>query len=658
MLQKIFWPPASTWQAPALSDLPEWKGCPLVGFDVETRDPQLSKLGCGAQRDGYIVGFCIALDDGPSFYLPIRHATGENLPLANVIEYIRQQVKHFDGTLVGGNLSYDLRYLCAELDGFLGRDIFPNVSRFADVQIADALINELHFQYDLDIVAKRWGLETKDESLLKEAGEAFALYKGRGKDRKLDVKSNLWKLDPKYVGPYGEWDAELPLHILKKQEQVIAQEGLQQIWDLECEVLPALVRMSLRGIRVNDERLEEIRQWCWDREQEQYHDIYRYCGKHVDETTISKANYLAPILQGIGASLGRTKKGQWNIDDAALKEINHPVATAMRYAKKINKVRRDFVTSIRNHMVNGRIHCEYSQLRRTKEDGGSSGTITGRLSATHPNMQQQPSPKDTDPETMCLTDDLSLMWRSIYEPEPGHTWTCIDYSQQEPRLLHHYAEITGCQGARAACDRYRNDPSTDNHSMFAEMTGLPRKFAKTVYLGTCYRMGGAKFAKQLGLPALKKNIGTAADPKWIMTAGPEAQAVLDAFDRGAPYVNILAGKAEKEAKRKGYIRTLLGRHLHFDEDENGNLLGVHKAINKLIQGSAADQTKKALVAVDRELLWDDDHILLAQVHDELDFSLLEENRSKRLAELMCDVVSLRVPVKVDVESGPTWGEIS
>lgn len=666
MFQQILFPPDSTWQAPNLADLPNLKGVKRIGFDVETRDPQLQKLGVGSQRDGYIVGYCLAIEDGPAFYLPIRHATGQNMSVDGVNAYIRDQVKEFDGEVVGANLRYDLDYLCQELGGFLGRDIFPKAKAFRDVQLADPLINENFFKYSLDSIAERWGVPLKQEADLNEAARDYGFVKKGKRDangkRPVDAKSNLWKLDPKYIGEYGEHDARLPLTILRLQEQAIEEAGMQRIWNLESAVLPALVRMKRRGVRIDFDRLDFIEQWCITQEGVAFEEVRRFCGTRLSADDLSLPNALAPVLQGIGAQLSRNpKNNQWKIDEAVLKGLKHPVATAILTARKINKIRRDFVRSIRDHACNGRIHCSFNQLKRASDDGhgGTMGAVTGRLSSSNPNLQQQPGPKDTDPETMGITDHLALMWRSIYLPEEGAIWACNDYSQQEPRLLHHYAELSECTGAKAACDRYRTDPNTDNHSMFAEMCEIKRKIAKTIYLGKCYRMGGAKFATSLGLPTMRKLIGMGSNQRWIVTAGEEAQALLDKFDAGAPYVNELATKVEKEARRKGYVRTLLGRHCHFEleKDGSGNLVGVHKAINKLIQGSAADQTKQALVACDQELLWDDSNRMILQVHDELDFSVVSRSEAESYAEIMRDVVPLTVPCKVDVETGPNWADI-
>jgi DNA polymerase I-like protein with 3'-5' exonuclease and polymerase domains len=178
--------------------------------------------------------------------------------------------------------------------------------------------------------------------------------------------------------------------------------------------------------------------------------------------------------------------------------------------------------------------------------------------------------------------------------------------------------------------------------MMAELTGLPRKQAKQLFLGLCYGMGGVKLARSLGFPTTTM---TKKDGRIIEIAGEEAMNVMDTFNARLPYVQWLARVAENRVRELGYVTTLSGRRCRFPVDRLGNVEWTHKSLNRLIQGSAADQTKTAMVLADRA-----GFRLQLQVHDELD--------ADELAALMRDSVSLAVPNKVDVEIGPNWGDIS
>jgi DNA polymerase I-like protein with 3'-5' exonuclease and polymerase domains len=255
-------------------------------------------------------------------------------------------------------------------------------------------------------------------------------------------------------------------------------------------------------------------------------------------------------------------------------------------------------------------------------------------------MQQQPA----------RDEEIGPMWRRIYIPDEGGIWAACDYSQQEPRMLIHFAELCGLNKASEAADRYRNDPSTDNHQMMADLAGVSRKQAKIIFLGACYGMGEKKLCKDLGLPT---KVITLKNGRRIEVAGDEGKHIFDTFHSRLPFVRQLENLCEERAKKNGYISTLLGRRCRFPRDEDGlNYDWTHKALNRLIQGSSADQTKRAMVEADRA-----GHHLQLQVHDEIDLTVDSREEAERLGELMENVVEMRVPSKVDVETGPSWGEV-
>lgn len=635
--------PESNWIPPDLNSLPSWAEAKRVGIDTETRDEHLKALGPGVRRGAYICGFSFAIEDGERpYYLPIRHAGGGNLDPDQVLRYMRDQAKYFRGQLVGANMGYDLDHMAKD-------DIhFREVEYFRDIQIADPLINELHTSYSMAKIAERWGEPGKDEALLRDAAYAYHL----------DAKSEMWKLHSKYVGPYGEQDAVLPLRLLRRQERVIEEQNLWEIYNLESQVLPVLVKMRRRGVRIDLDKLSEVERWSLAEELGEYERVRQATGIRLSPADIWRAEALAAPLRHIGIVF---KPGvKVSIDKVILGGIDHPVAAAILRARKLNKLRTTFAKSMRTYMTNGRIHCTFNQLRKTKdgeegEDSEDGGGRYGRLSCSDPNLQQQPA-----------RDEFAKMWRSIYIPEDGELWASADYSQQEPRWLTHYAELCGLSGAHEAAQKYRDDPTTDNHDMMTRIIHgaavdewekavykKHRTFCKQIFLGKCYGMGGPKLCRNLGLP-------TKIAPHWdrekaaqgikVEVAGDEGQAIIDKFDRGAPYVKGLARKCEARAKELGYIITVLGRRCRFPEKEGGGWDWTHKALNRLIQGSSADQTKRAMVEADRAGI-----ALLLQVHDELDLSVPAESEAQRLADIMRTCVPSNVPAKVDVEIGESWG---
>lgn len=635
--------PPSAWEPPSLGELPSWGQAKRVAVDVETRDPYLKELGPGVRRpDSYIVGISFAIEDGPSGYLPIRHQGGGNLPVEQVLAYLRRQAKVFTGTIVGANLPYDLDWLAQE--GI----VFRNAAWFRDVQIAEPLIDELQLSYSLDNIAKRHGFPGKDETMLKEAAKHFRVH----------PKKEMWRLHSRFVGPYAEEDTRLPLQLLRRQERIIDDQDIWGVYDLESQLLPVLVKMRRRGVLIHQGRLEEIERWSEQQEREALAGVRHLTGVDIAVGDVWKADALAPALEAIGIKPGKTATGKVSIDKELLAHTDHDVARLLERARKTNKLRTTFAQSVHNHMVNGRIHCTFNQLRMEKDNGDLAGAAFGRLSCTNPNMQQQPA-----------RDEFAKMWRGIYLPEEGALWAADDYSQQEPRMLTHFAELVGLEGAKAAADRYRNDPNADNHQMMADMAQISRKEAKTIFLGLCYGMGGAKLCRDLGLPTAWR----VRDPeeRWVTypvdseqgreaakrggrkfeVAGEQGQKLLDAFDARVPFVRQLTKRTMDVAKARGYIMTLSGRRCRFPKDDRGRYDWTYKALNRLIQGSSADQTKTALVEADKAGFY-----LQLQVHDEIDLSVGTEAEAHKLANIMETCIPLNVPSKVDVEIGPSWGE--
>ena len=643
------------WVATPVNKLPSWEGQKIVSLDTETCDPLIKKLGCGSLREGsFICGYSFAFEDGRAFYVPLRHEGGGNVNPEHALAYLKDQAKTYAGELLGANLAYDVSFLLVQ--GVW----FKNVRHYRDIQIADPLLYELHYSYSLDNIAKRMGLEGKDETLLQAAAQEYGL----------NPKADLWRMPAGYVGPYGERDVLLPLEVYQKQKTLMEAQDLGSIFDLESEVLPVLVKMRHRGVRIDERQLEKVERYSLEEESKALAKVYHLTGEKIELGNVFKANILAPILAKVGIKVPKTSTGKPSIKKDDMVKYRHPVADTINWARRVNKLRTTFANSIREHMINGRIHCNFNQIAMESADGDQRGARYGRLSCSQPNLQQQPS-----------KDEFASMWRSIYIPEPGAIWACNDYSQQEPRWTTHFAAVCKLPKAAEAAKEYREDPNTDNHDMMAKLTGLERKKAKNIYLGLCYGEGGAKLCKDIGLPTRwQLVIGSGYDRRsyffetkadcsaaakgYIMEkkfayecAGEEGQKILNTFDEKAPFIRMLAKMVQKKADSCGFIKTILGRKLHFEMRED--LSGydwTYKALNRLIQGSSADQGKRAAVLLDREL--SNEFYCQLQVHDEFDGSVESPKHAVMAAEIMRECVQACVPFKVDTELGPSWGEIT
>lgn len=649
----------SDWKCPSLVSLPEFKRAKRIGIDIETNDPHLKTLGPGArQKDSFIAGISIALEDGPKFYLPLRHDSGGNMPdIDKALAYVRDNAIDFSGELVGANLQYDLDFLSVK-DNIR----FEKAEWYRDVLVADALINELHSSYKLDSVAKRWGFEGKDETVLYQAASDYKILPK-------DVKKYLWKLPAKFVGQYAEMDAWLPLEILKKQQHEIDKQNLNKIFNLESRVLRVLFKMRQRGVLVDERKLAEIVDWAYKKEEEALAFVKQQTGHCIKVGDVMNANKLVPALEHIGAKVGKTDTGKPNVDNKLFESIKHPVSDALARARKVNKLRTTFAESVYNHMTDGRIHCSYNQTVRQDDDSDDTeGAKYGRLSCSHPNLQQQPA-----------RDEFAKMWRSIYLPNvtpgDGKIWAANDFSQQEPRLLVDYAlraqHLIGpgpYKTALSMATEYTNNPNADSYDIMMKLAEMERKPVKAIYLGKCYGMGGAKLARSINKPTMRavwskslRKIVDANSPEGISArlegasifdaAGEEAAAIIEKFDSTLSYIRAMAQATDRHAKDKGFIRTILGRRCRFPVDAFGNYEWTHKALNRLIQGSGGDQTKLAMC-----LLSEAGFDLIIQVHDEVGLGIYKEEEAREAAHIMATCIPTTVPFRVDVEMGSSWGE--
>ena len=579
----------------------------------------------------------------------------------NVLAYLQDRAAEFRGEIVGANLQYDLDYL-EEWGVTFHKDV-----RFRDVQIAAPLIYELHMSYSLDSIAGRLGLPLKDESELLEVGRLWGL----GDDIKA-IKRQLWKLPSYHVGAYAEYDAELPLRILEIQEREIEKQNLQEVWDLETDNLPVALAMRRRGVRIDKAQLQKISDWATEVETEEVAKIRAITGVPVGFGDTQKATLLSQALKEIGLVCPLTEKTKKpSVTADFLRAHPHPVTEALLRAKQFAKLRTTFCKQVWEQLIDDRVHCTFNQVR-TEKPGSEDlmGAAFGRWSSSNFNIQNQP----------IKHEEYGKLWRSIYVPDHGLDWVSSDFSSQEPRLAVHFATLMGYPGAAATAASYWSDLNTDPHSATAAMmfpkqwehlgpayakgleeggeqyekaSGL-RAMAKTIFLGLCYGMGGGKLCVDLGLDTVSKSFASWKTGETIqyMAPGTEGQALLDKFHSRVPFIGMLDEECQRRGKIRGYVITLSGRRCRF-QLYKGEYLELRKGLNKVIQGSAGDQIKAAL----RDLHKAGIPIQLT-VHDEVDWSSNSEEEMRFVGETMKNAVKLKVPSRVDVEYGSSWGSLT
>jgi DNA polymerase I-like protein with 3'-5' exonuclease and polymerase domains len=601
----------------------------LIAIDTETYDPNLKTMGPGGfRKDGHVAGISISTDSGYTEYFPIGHEGGGNLNKTKVISfllYIYQSKKK----LIFANALYDVEWLYS-LDKRL---TLTRHHRIYDVQTIEHLIDENKLKYSLDSLAKFYLRKSKYEVELEQA----VLYKF-GKRAK--VKENLWRLHANEVSEYAKEDALLTLQIYQKQQDRIKREEIESIVDFESRLIPVLFHMRKKGVRVDVDKAHSLYIELEKKQTEVQKMLNRLGGTEVNVWANAS---LKEAYDKNSIGYNYTAKGTPSFTASWLETQMDDVSQSILKVRKLDKIRNTFVKNmIIDKATNGRIYCGFNPM----------GTVTGRFSSQYPNLQQVPA---RDPE-------LGPMIRSLFLPEEDCEWVCADYSQQEPRVLVHYASLKGMDTAIKVQDQFIKSDDTDFHQMVADMASIPRKQAKTINLGLFYGMGNKKLAAELGLD------------------NDQAYELFNKYHDKVPFVKELSRQVSNVASTRGYIKTLLGRKRRFDKWEPRDSWGerayslseahahypkqelkrayTHTAMNALIQGSSADITKAAMVKIYEAGLLDEIDLKLT-VHDELDFSveILKQKCFNESLQIMKTCVDLKVPLKVDVEKGLNWGTI-
>ena len=605
------------WTTP--SNCPDLSKYSEIAVDLETRDPDLKNKGSGSIiGNGEVVGIAVAVKDN-SWYFPIAHGTNPNMNRKKVLSWFKDTMST-EATKIFHNAMYDvcwIRKMGIKINGLI-----------TDTMIAASLVNENKYRYDLNSLSWDYLGYGKNESTLNEAA----------KDWGVDPKAELWKLPATFVGGYAERDASLTLELWQLLKREISNQDVESIFNLETELFPCLVDMRFKGVRVDVPQAHKLKQQLEKQEKELLLEIKK---ETQIEPQIWAARSIAKVFDKLKLPYERTEKTQApSFTKNFLSEHKHPLVQKIAKAREVNKAHTTFIDTIINYEHKGRIHADINQIR-----GDSGGTVTGRFSYRNPNLQQIPA----------RNKDLGPLIRGLFIPEENCTWGCFDYNQQEPRLVVHYASLYKFPSAYNVVDSYQNNPDTDFHKIVAEMANIPRTQAKTINLGLFYGMGKAKLQAELGVSIEK------------------AEELFQMYHGKVPFVKQLMHVASNRAQEHGQIRTLLGRLCRFHLWEP-NQFGMHKALphnealrehgpgikraytykalNKLIQGSAADMTKKCMLELYKENI-----IPHIQIHDELDISVESDKQAEKIKKIMESAVDLEIPNKVDYESGKNWGDI-
>lgn len=635
--------PETGWRPPTY--LPDLTNAPAISLDVETFDPDLEDFGPGWARGvGHLVGISIGVPGGHRWYYPLRHEIEPELnwPVEPVLEWLRHTLGNPNQPKVGANLMYDVGWLRQE--GVIVR------GELHDVQFAEALLDE-SAKVSLEILAQKYLSEGKESSLLYRWCSDFYGGPVTGKQR-----ANIYRAPARLVGPYAESDADLPLKVLEKVYPLMAKQNLLFLFRMECDLIYPLIDMRFAGVSVDVKKAEKLRDALIIREKLEQEKLNVLIGFKVE---INRGSSLKKAFDSIGLPYKLTPDGNPSFTKQFLADLKHPLGDHIREVRKLAKLRGTFIESyILENNINGKVYGQFHPMR-----GDDGGTRSGRFSSSTPNLQNLPS----------RDDELAPLIRGLFIPDYGHLgWRKYDYSQIEYRFLIHFAVGPGSDEAR---QKFINEPDTDYHEwtldLVAPMAGWDistpekrkpwRRPTKNVNFGMIYGMGEETLAGNLNLS--KK----------------DAKAFFKAYDAGIPFAKPTMAAAMNEAKETGIISTILGRKSRFDlfepvgwhrgnsvplpyklailQHQNIQRAHTHKALNRKLQGSAADLMKMAMWRCWKDGIFDVTGIPRLTVHDELDFSDPggKDEAFLEMKHILENAIPLRLPVRADFDFGEDWG---
>jgi DNA polymerase I-like protein with 3'-5' exonuclease and polymerase domains len=650
----------------------------VVAVDLETYDPDLKKHGSGAiLGKGFVVGIALAYGD-KKFYIPLNHKENKSggHPPNHVWKILNKKIfQNEKVTKVFHNAMYDVCWIRAVTKKMVKGPI-------VDTMIAASVIDENRMRYSLDSLAKDYKIGSKNKYDLEE--------KALDQHGISDPMSNMHKLPHSLIRDYAEQDVNLTLKLWNKFEKIIktpvkteskSKKTLENIFNLETRLFPCLVDMRFKGVRIDEKKAETLGKDLEKRKERIVRGIKKRTGIPV-EIWAAKSIQELLVQQDIKDYKKTPKSGQVSLSKSYLESHSNIYLRLIARARQYDKLINVFVDGILKFVHKGRIHAEINQIRSER-----GGTVTGRFSMRNPNLQQIPA-----------RGKYGNIIRSLFLPEEGQDWISVDYSQQEPRLVIHYALKNGMRGVEDLAEQYKKNPTTDFHALVAALAKITREQAKTINLGLFYGMGKNKLAHTLELD------------------DEESKELFDQYHRKVPFIRELSTGLQKFAERNKNIFTLEDRFCRFDkwepidkewdkerkifvysdyEEIDGRTQIVknpvpimslkqakdhylatrsrrqevndpnceyfekyyrpaftYKALNRLIQGSAADMTKKAMVELHEQGIVP--HI---QIHDELCLSIDSEETASIIKETMEKAIILLIPNKVNYKKGKNWGII-
>ena len=642
-------------------------GINTVAIDIETYDPNLKTKGSGAiRKDGFVCGIAVATENDIA-YFPLRHSDTDIAfdRIDKIWQVLNEKIFQNENiTKVFHNAMYDVCWIRA-VTGMMIK------GRIVDTMIAASVIDENRFKYSLDALSKDYLNEEKYKYDLQQ--KTLEWSGGTVKD----PMTNMHKLPASIVKEYAKQDVNLTYKLWKlfdkKIDEVLytkddgEQKTCRQIFELETKLFLCLVDMKFKGVKIDVAKAILFGRHLKKRRDQIIKAIESITTIKVDIWAAASIKKLLDHLC-IKDYKVTPKSKMPQLPKDYLRTHNNKCLRMIAKAREYDKAVNTFIEGLLEYVHEDRIHADINQIR-----SDTGGTVTGRFSMSNPNLQQIPA-----------KGYIGQKMRELFIPEDNCEWGSFDYSQQEPRIVVHYAIKLGLPGTENLQNEFDRDDA-DFHQIVADMANISRKQAKTINLGLFYGMGRVKLQRELGLDQ------------------QQAKELFNEYHRRVPFVKQLSQELIAFSKENKLLFTLHDRFCRFDRWETTNkewnpetnrfnevplytkeqameafkaeMLDkykenkidanymdyferyytpafTYKALNRLIQGSAADMTKKAMVDLHQRGI-----IPHIQIHDELCISVTGQYMSNIIQSTMEQAIPLEVKNKVDFESGPNWGTI-
>ncbi len=579
----------------------------LVSIDVETTSTR--------PRDAALVGISFSWGTGQAVYIPVRAPEGEKVvDLETVQKILGPWLADSKRRFLGQNIKYDLIVLRAHG--------LPISNIVFDTMVADYLLDAGGRNHDLDELAKRW---------LGHQNISITELIGTGKNQ-----ITMDQVPVARVATYACEDVDVPYRLHEQMRERLERERLMSVMEnLELPLIEVLAGMEYEGIRISTERLEELSSQFQSRLTDLYDEIMVLAGESFNPDSPKQLGVI--LFERLGLRVVKKTKTGASTDAEVLEELatEHPLPAKIVEYRQFTKLKNTYVDALPKMVspITGRLHTSFRQ----------DIAATGRLSSAEPNLQNIP----------VRTAEGRSIRSAFLARDKGWSLVAADYSQIELRVLAHYSQDESMMRAFIEMeDIHTRVASEVNGVPIDQVTPAMRRSAKGVNFGIIYGQSPFGLAKGLGI------------------SREEASEFIDRYFDRYPAVRGFISDTLEECRKEGYVSTMSGRKRYLkgirdfpslpDNKKKQLLEPERMAINTVIQGSAADMIKMAMIEIDKKLRkLDWPAAMILQIHDELIFDCRDDyvaQLAELVRETMTSVLPLRVPLQVDVKSGLNWAE--